>query len=336
MLRVHLQFENTIYLWGLALLPMLVLLFLYLLRWKRTVAARLGDPGLIATLTVNDAPRQRLIRFLLLLLALVLLFMALAGLRKPGKMADIKRKGVDMVLAIDVSKSMLAADIKPNRLERARELCYKIIEDMPDDRIGLVLFAGRAYMQMPLSTDHAAARMFLQNASPESVPAQGTVLAEALSMSNAAFNDKERKFKSILLITDGEDHDPEALDIAKNLAESGVIINTVGIGSAAGAPIIDPTTGTYKKDEQGNTIISKLNEAELSQLAAISHGVYIHYSSADAAVAVIRKQLSGIQQTYIEDNHFMNYQYFFQWFLAMALLTMLTEFFMPERKWKKG
>ncbi len=180
-------------------------------------------------------------------LALAAVIVASANLQKPGAMDDVQRKGVDVVIAMDVSKSMLAEDIKPNRLERARQLVYKLMDQLPNDRVGLVLFAGRAYLQMPLTTDHGAARMYIQQAGPDVVPTQGTVISEALRASNSAFNSKERKFKSIVLITDGEDHDPQAVPLAQQLAEDGVMINSVGIGSAEGAPIMDPATNDIQK-----------------------------------------------------------------------------------------
>jgi Ca-activated chloride channel family protein len=249
-------------------------------------------------------------------------------------MDDVQRKGVDVVIAMDVSKSMLAEDIKPNRLERARQLVYKLMDQLPNDRVGLVLFAGRAYLQMPLTTDHGAARMYIQQAGPEVVPTQGTVISEALRASNSAFNSKERKFKSIVLITDGEDHDPQAVPLAQQLAEDGVMINSVGIGSAEGAPIMDPATNTYKKDENGTTVVSRLNETELQQLAGATKGIYIKLNEVDEAVNAITKQLSTIETTTLDDNAFRDYRNYFQWFLALALALLMVEFFLPERKLK--
>ena len=187
-------------------------------------------------------------------------------------MENVQRKGVDVMLVLDVSKSMLARDIKPSRLERAKQFLLRLVDQLPNDRIGLVLFAGRAYLQMPLTTDHGAAHMYIQEASPDAVPTQGTVIADALRMANAAFNSKERKYKSIVLVSDGEDHDPDAAKVAKQLAQDGVLINTVGIGSPEGSPIEDPVTGELKKDQEGHTVISKLNEAELQQLATATNG----------------------------------------------------------------
>lgn len=295
---------------------------------------KVGDQGLVRLLIRNYSPASFLLKFAAAALALAAIITASANLQRPGQMENVRRQGVDLVITMDVSKSMLAQDIKPNRLERARELVYKLMDELKDDRIGLVVFAGHAYLQMPLTTDHAAARMFVQSASPDAVPTQGTVIGEALRMSASAFNSKERKFKSVVLITDGEDHDPEALQMAKQLAENGVIVNSVGIGSTEGSPILDPATGAYKTDEQGQTVISKLNENELQQLASDTRGVYVHYQNTADAVRQITGQLATLQQSAIEDSAFKDYISYFQWFLGAAFLLLVIEFLLPERKRK--
>ena len=328
------RFQHIEYLAALAVIPLVIILYGQLMYWKKNTARKIGDPKLVQALTANFSPTNFLLKFLFVTLALAAVIAGAANLQLPGAMDNVQRKGVDVVIAMDVSKSMLAEDIKPNRLERARQLVYKLMERLPDDRIGLVLFAGRAYLQMPLTSDHGAARMYIQQAGPEVVPTQGTVIAEALRTSNSAFNSKERKYKSIVLITDGEDHDPQAVQLARQLSEDGVMVNTVGIGSTQGAPIIDPATNEYKKDENGNTVISKLNETELQQLAQASKGIYVHMIDVETAVDAITKQLGTIEKTSLEDNAFRDYKSFFQWFLAGALLLLVIEFFLPERKWR--
>ncbi|MBO9564522.1 MAG: VWA domain-containing protein [Niastella sp.] len=331
---MDLRFQYIEYLIGLAAIPLVVFLFWWTLRWKKKTIKKIGDEKLVRQLISNYSPFHFQLKFLLLAVGLAAIIVAAANLQKPGEMEQVQRKGVDVVIAMDVSKSMLADDIKPNRLERARQMVYKLMDQLPDDRIALVLFAGRAYMQMPLTTDHSAARMFVQQAGPDVVPAQGTVITDALRMSNTAFNSKERKFKSIILITDGEDHDPNAVQLAQQLAEDGVMINAVGIGSPDGAPIMDPVTNDYKKDQAGNTVISKLNEQELQQLAAATKGVYIRLADTEAAVTAMKKQLGTIEQTSMEDSAFKNFKNYFPWFLGLAIFLLVLEFFFPERNWK--
>jgi Ca-activated chloride channel family protein len=325
------RFQHIEYLIGLAALPLVVLLYLWALRWKKKTIRKIGDEKLVKHLISNYSPNSFLFKFLLAAVSLAAIIVGVANLQQPGEMDKVQRKGVDVVVALDVSKSMLADDIKPNRLEKARQLVYKLMEQMPDDRIALVLFAGRAYMQMPLTSDHSAARLFVQQASPDAVPAQGTVITEALRMSNTAFNSKERKFKAILLITDGEDHDPGSLPLAQQMAEQGVMINTIGVGSPEGAPIMDPATNEYKKDQSGNTVITKLNETELQQLAAATKGVYVRLTDINAAVDAMKKQLGTIEQTSMDDSAFKDFKSYFPWFLGWALFLLVLEFFFPER-----
>jgi tetratricopeptide (TPR) repeat protein len=227
---------------------------------------------------------------------------------------------------------MLARDIKPSRLEKAKQLLIRLTDKLENDRVGLVLFAGRAYLQMPLTTDHGAAHLYIQDASPDVVPTQGTVIGEALKMANTAFNSKERKYKAIILVSDGEDHDPEALKVAKDLASNGVMINTIGIGSAEGSPIVDPVTNELKKDDQGNTVISKLNEAELQQLADATKGQYMRMDNVDDVLITMTQQLDSIEKKSLSDAAFIDYISYFQWFLAIALVLLLTEYLLPERR----
>jgi Ca-activated chloride channel family protein len=271
----------------------------------------------------------------LVVLSVAVIVLGAANLQKPGEMEKINRKGVDVMIALDVSKSMLAEDIQPNRLERAKQLVNRLMDKMENDRIGLVLFAGRAYIQMPLTTDHGAARMYLQNANPDAVPSQGTVIGEALRVSNTAFNSKERKFKAIILISDGEDHDPQAVQMTKALSQNGVMVNTVGVGSPEGIPLFNRAKNELLKDASGNSIITKLNEAELQQLAQQTNGIYVRLDDTADAVNRIKAQLDTIEQKAMGDEAFINYKSYFQWFLALAFLLLIIELITSEKKkWK--
>ncbi len=326
------RFEHIDFLFGLVLIPFLVFLFVYLLRWKRDTAKKIGDPRLVKELVKNYSPSKFNIKFLLVILGFTICVVAAANLQRRSDNESVTRKGVDVMIVLDVSKSMLAEDFPPNRLERARQLVIRLMNQMPNDRIGIVLFAGRAYLQMPLTTDHSAARMYIQQAGPSVVPTQGTVIGEALRMAATSFNSKERKFKSILLISDGEDHDEQAITTAKSLKDNGVLVNTVGIGSPEGSVIIDPETGASKKDMQGNTVVTRLNEPLLQDIAKESNGVYIKLEDADAAVKQIMDKLSTIEQKSLQDAAYINYKSFFQWFIAAAILLLVMELLVPERK----
>jgi Ca-activated chloride channel family protein len=254
-----------------------------------------------------------------------------AGLVKPDGTQKISRKGIDIMIALDVSKSMLAQDIAPSRLERAKQVISKIIDNSPEDKIGLVIFAGRAYLQMPVTVDHGAAKMYLAAASPDDVPTQGTVISDALDMCYQAFNPKEKTYKSIILISDGEDHDDNALKISKQLGKEGIMINTIGIGSPQGAPIMDPSTGNYKTDDKGQTVITKLNQQELSDIAKDGNGLYQLYSTTNQVADNIKKQLSGIGTSTISDSSYEAFTQYFQYLLGAAFLFFVIEFFISEK-----
>jgi len=326
------RFENINYWWCLTAVPFLVVLFIFFLQWKKATIGKIGDERLVKFITRNYSPSKFLLKFIIVLIALIAVIIGAMNYQTQGKTENIHRKGVDVMIVLDVSKSMLAEDIKPSRLERAKQLLTLMMDKLENDRVGLVLFAGRAYMQMPLTTDHSAAKMYIQDASPNAVPTQGTVISEALQMANHAFNSKEQKYKAIILISDGEDHDPDAEKTARDLAQNGVMINTVGIGSPDGAPIMDPVTRQLKKDAEGQTVISKLNEAELHNLSDITNGIYIRLDNMDDALVTLSQQLDSVEKKSLADTEFVNYKSFFQWFLAIALLLLIIEFVLPERK----
>ncbi|MGL6269080.1 MAG: VWA domain-containing protein [Chitinophagaceae bacterium] len=329
-----LRFEHNWFLLTLVFAPVLILLFILMVRWKKNTIRKIGDEKLIRQLIADYSPKRFLFKFLLVLCAFVLTGLGVANLQYPKQAEQVQRQGVDVILVLDVSKSMLARDLRPNRLERARQLVNKLIDKLRNDRVGLVLFAGRAYLQMPLTTDHSSAKIYVNSASPESVPAQGTVIGEALTISNNAFGQKEKKYKSVILITDGEDHDEKALEAAAILSENGAILHTIGVGSPEGATLIDPVTQEQKRDAQGNVVISRLNEAMLQELAKAANGTYQHLENTDQAVNNLLEQINGMEQKSISDQSFINYRSFFQWFIAVALAFLLLDFFISERKRK--
>lgn len=328
-----LHFQYIEYFIALAAVPLMIFLYSALIKWKQKTAKKIGDPSLVKELTSEYSSKRFFTKFILFVCAFTLCVFAVAGLVTPNGSQKIKRKGTDMMIALDVSKSMWAQDIQPSRLERAKQVISKIIDNSPDDRIGLVVFAGRAYLQMPLTVDHEAAKMYLAAASPDDVPTQGTVIADALRMCEAAFNPKDKTFKSVLLLSDGEDHDNDAIKVTKELAKEGIMVNTIGIGSPQGAPIMDPETGQYKRDDKGQTVISKLNEKELSDIAKAGGGIYQLYTNTDAVASNIKNQLANIgQETTTSDSLYMSFKQYFQYFLGAAFILLLIEFFFSEKR----
>jgi Ca-activated chloride channel homolog len=327
-----LQFQHKEFIWLFGGIVLFALLFVLLLSWKNKVRRKIGEPRLVKSLIENYSPGLFSLKFILVTLAFIAGVFAVMNLRKPAADETSSRKGIDVMIALDVSKSMLATDLPPSRLERAKQLINKLIEAMPNDRIGLILFAGRAYLQMPLTTDHGAAMLYVSSASPEAVPFQGTVITEALRQSSNAFNTTERRFKTVVLISDGEDHDVQAVNTAKELAAEGMMINTVGIGSPEGSVIPDPATGLNKKDFTGADVISRLNEDELKQIAANTNGVYVRLQDTDEAVQQLLQQFSGIETKAYGDVSLMNFQTYYWWFAAAMLFLIVAEYFIPETK----
>ena len=308
---------------------LLLLLFLNLLRWKKNTTRKIGDPLLVKQLISSFSQKRFVLRFIMVLLAFSAGILAVMNPRVPGDADNRTRKGIDIAIALDVSKSMLATDLAPDRLERARQLITKLIQQMPDDRVALVLFAGKAYLQLPLTVDHSAASMFVSGVTTDAVPQQGTVISDALQMSAGVFNPADKRFKAVLLITDGEDHDADAVSTAKELVEKGVMINTVGNGSPEGATITEPGTGQPKRDLAGNVIVSKLNEEILKELAEATNGVYVRLQNSDEAIATIKKQLAQIERKAYGDMSLMQFTTYYMWLAAAMLLLLLIESVIP-------
>ena len=331
-LATMLHFQHSEYFLIALVLGLMVFFFVRLLKWKRGVIKSIGDVHLVRALIGEFSPRKFRLKFVLFSIAFLFIVVALASLVKPDVSGKIQRHGTDIIIALDVSKSMLATDVKPNRLERARQFIYKVIENSPNDRIGIVLFAGRAYLQMPLTLDHSAARMYVSAISTNDIPTQGTVIHRALQMSGAAFGPNDKTYQSILLITDGEDHDENAVKEAKELAKQGVIVNTVGVGSAEGSPIPDGEGG-FKVNQEGTTVISRLNEEELVEIANAGNGVYMPFSQpavmAEELAASLRDER---RESIVTGASFSSYTHYFQYFLALSLLLLLVEMLVSEKR----
>jgi Ca-activated chloride channel homolog len=327
------SFAHIEYLFLLALLIPAFLLFFFNKRWKKKTVTKIGDAQLVQQLTSNHSPKKFNTKFWLLFFALAFTALGAANLRLPGESENVTRKGRDIVIAMDVSKSMLADDIKPSRLEKAKQFVSKLIDALPDDRIGLVWFAGKAYVPMPLTADEGAAKMFVQSANPDDIPTQGTVIGEALSLSAESFPKESKRYKIIVLITDGEDHDENAAEQALRLKEQGILLLTIGLGTEEGSTITDPLTNDFKKDKMGQTVISKLNEELLKKMALANGGMYGNLQNTDAMVNDVSAVINQLEKKSAEGNGTpANYIHLFMCFLLAALLFLIIEFFITEKK----
>ncbi|TCJ14155.1 VWA domain-containing protein [Flaviaesturariibacter flavus] len=331
-LPFDIQFERPWALYALAMLPVLLLLYGLYLRRRRLALLELGTPEMRARLLPGYTRHRKSLRFALALTALALGIIAFANPRRPSGGDLEARTGIDHVFALDVSNSMLATDVAPSRLQAAKSLMLQLLKARRNDRVALIVFAGHAYAQLPLTYDASAARLFIESANPGQVAGQGTAIGEALNQCGLAFGKEGGRYRTVTLLTDGETHDEEALKAAQDLSDQGVMINTVGIGSPAGTTIIDPATKGLKKDEAGNTVISRLNQPLLQQIAATGKGRYVLLNEPNGAAAQLQAQLSTVKSTTLIDKRLLSYETFYFWLVGPMLGLLAIEAFIPERR----
>lgn len=331
------EFENIEFLLSLFILLPLALLFIYVIRWKRSAKKKLGDTRLVELLIQDYSSQRFRLKIIIVFIAISFGIIALCNLRKPLQIKGSKANGIDVMIALDVSKSMLSEDEKPSRLDKAKQFINQLTDKLENNRVGLIVFAGQAYLQMPLTADATATKMFVGNASPDFVAVQGTNLSAALQLSDASLDTKEKKYKTVILITDGEDHEHKAFDVAKELADHGTVLHTIGVGSAQGSPITEPGTNEYKRDENGQTIISKLNEDLLKQLAQVTNGTYHQLNNTTTVSDELLTELNGMEKKAISSaGGYVEYQSFYPYFLAITILLLIAEVFISEKKLQVG
>lgn len=328
------RFEEINYLYAWILIPVFFVFFLaMILRRKRNIT-QLGDKKLIENLMPNRSNFKLWLKFILLSLAYFFLILGLANPQIGSKLEEVERKGVDLVIALDVSNSMLAEDIKPNRLERAKRAVSQLIDKLEGDRIGIVVFAGKAYMQLPITSDYSAAKLFLSTIDTEIVPTQGTSIGQAIELSVTAFADNKHE-KAIIVITDGEDHDDDPVSAAKDAVSKGIKVYTIGIGLPEGVPIPEFSNGQqmgYKKDISGKTVITKLDESTLQNVANEGDGIYVRANNTSAGLNQVFEEISKMEKQRYETKMFSDYEDRFQYFIALASLLMILELLIFERK----
>lgn len=328
------KFEHTIFFYGFFLLPLFLLLALDYFRSLKKRRKILGDQHLIARLLPYSSKSRRIWKLLLFLLGFSALVLGLCNLQTGSKLKEVKRQGSDLIVCLDVSNSMLAQDLLPDRLTRAKQALEKMIDQLDGDRLGLIVFAGEAYVQLPITTDYQSAKLFLSSINPGIVPVQGTRIEDAISKGIESFGSDEGKNRAIVLITDGEDHEPAAINAAEEAAKKGIQINCIGIGSEAGVPIPIVENGImkgYRKEKSGQPIITKLNSDLLKSIASIGNGVYVKASQSDVGLDEVLEKISELDQKQLESKMYTDFEDQFQWFLILALLFFVSEFFISER-----
>jgi Ca-activated chloride channel homolog len=328
------RFEHTQYLWSLTLIPLMIVVFIVLMSIKKKRLQKLGEFQLILSMMPDVSVTKQTVKFVFYSIALFFLILGIANLQTGSKMQEVKREGADIMICLDVSNSMLAEDLKPNRLERAKLAIEKMIDKLEGDRLGIIVFAGEAYTQLPITTDYGSAKMFLNAISPNMVPTQGTEIATAIDKAMESFGTDLGKNKAIVIITDGENHEEEAIKKAEEAAKKDVTIHTIGIGSDAGVPIPVYHNGVlsgYKKDKEGNTVVTKLNEKLLQDIAGAANGVYVKASNADVGLSAVLDKIAELDKKQIESKRYTDYEDQFQWFMGASLVFLLIEFLIGER-----
>ncbi|HET8884837.1 MAG TPA: VWA domain-containing protein [Salinimicrobium sp.] len=327
--------EEQKYFWLLLGILPLLMVFLFLILWRKKTQKKFADSHLLNLLSPNRSFFKPVLKFIFICLAILCLIIALVNPKMGTKIETIKREGVDIVFAIDVSKSMLAEDIAPNRLEKSKQLVTQIINNLASDRIGIIAYAGSAFPQLPITTDYAAAKMFLQALNTDMISSQGTAIGEAIDLATTFYNEKDKTNKILIILSDGEDHAGEIENLAEKAADEGINILTIGVGTPNGAVIPIKRNGivqTYKKDNKGETVITKLDESTLKEIAKAGNGVYIYGGSTSEVIEEVTKILQNTEKQEFESKQFADFKDQFQWFLALALLLLFLEIFFLERK----
>lgn len=329
------ELDEKKYLYLLLILPILVVIFLYNLYWKRKKQREFGDIELVKQLTPEKSVFKSVLKFVLLILAFACLIIALVNPKIGTKTETVKREGIDIVFAVDVSKSMLCEDIAPSRLDKSKQIISQVIKELGNDRIGVVAYAGSAFPVLPLTTDYGVAKMFVQSMNPGMVSSQGTSLEEAIKISESYFDEKSKTSKLVILISDGEDHSEGAKTTAEEATKAGLKILTIGVGTAKGGPIPLKRNGvveSFQRDRQNEVVITKLNEASLQQIAKATKGNYINGRSTKEVIDFVKNALENIEKTEFESTQFTDFNSQFQWFLGLGLLLLFVDVFLLEKK----
>ena len=330
------QFDEKIYFYLLAVIPVMALAFFFLQIWKRKTQKKFADTSLLKRLAPNKSNFKSNVKLVFFLGGLAFLVLGLVNPKIGTKLETVKREGVDIVFAIDVSKSMLAEDIAPNRLEKAKRIVSEIINQLASDRIGIIAYAGQAYPQLPITTDYGAAKMFLQSMNTDMLSSQGTAINAAIDLASTYYDDSQQTNRVLFIVSDGEDHsESSTINSVEKAVQNGIRVYTIGVGKAKGAPIPIKRNGvveSLKKDNQGEVVITKLNETVLNQIASRGNGDYIDGSNTENAVEYIKEELNRMDKTEFEAKQFAEYKDQFQWFLAAGFLLLFLDIFVLDRK----
>ena len=326
------RFAHPEYLYLLLVLPAALLFYVFIVKLKKKALQSYGDPSMIYTLMPEVSHRRYGLKYFFLCVAMTVMVFVIAGPQFGSKLETVKHQGIEVIICLDVSNSMLAEDILPNRLEKAKQMLERLTDNLVNDKIGLIVFAGDAYTQIPITSDYISARMFLSSINPAMVSTQGTAIGSAINLSMRSFTPNEESSKTIVIITDGENHEGDAVQEAAAAAEKGVKVNVVGIGLPKGAPIPVRGNNDFLKDNAGNVVITQLNEAMCQEIAQAGKGLYVRADNTNNALRALQNELNQMSQSEVESAVYSEYDEQFPLLAWTALIVLMIEILTSERK----
>lgn len=326
------RFEHREYLYLLLIIPFLAAFFIYSMKRKKNAIKKFGNIAIIKQLMPDVSLKRQSLKYWLISAAIIIFIFLIAGPQFGTKLETVKRKGIEVMVCLDVSKSMLSTDISPDRLEKSKQVLSKLIDNLHDDKIGLIVFAGDAYVQLPITSDHVSAKMFLSSINPSMVPVQGTAIGSAIRLATRSFSPSETSDKTIILITDGENHEDDATEAVKAAVEKRIKVNVLGVGLPVGAPIPIEGNNNFLKDKDGNVVISKLNEEMCREIAAAGNGIYVRTDNTNTSLKVLQQEIDKMNKSEIESDAYAAYDEKYPVLAWIILFILVMEFFILDRK----
>lgn len=330
------RFAHPELLYLLLVIPLLIVFYIVMVNKKKKAIAEFGNPELLKPLMPLVSFKRGAWKFVMILIALMFVIIGVAGPQFGSKLQQIKKQGVELIVVLDVSNSMLAQDIKPNRLEKAKMAISRMVEKLSDDKVGMIVFAGNAYVQLPITTDYSSAKLFLSNINTDIVPVQGTAIGAAIDLAAKSFTPETETSKAIIVITDGENHQDDAVAAARVAHEKGITIHTIGMGLEQGTPIPEKgNPGQFMKDGSGNVVVSKLDEQTLQEIAKAGEGMYVRASNTDVGLSRLLDEVGKMEKSILEEKVYTDYAEKYQYFILIGLFFIFLEFMILGRRNKR-
>ena len=326
------RFAHPDFLYLLFILPVLIAFYVYAIILKKKAIKKYGNPELLAELMPEVSPKRQHLKFWLLFGAITMVIFVIAGPQFGSKLETVKRQGVEVMIALDISNSMLAQDVQPSRLQKAKRLVAQLVDKMENDKVGMIVFAGDAFTQLPITSDYISAKMFLESIDPSLISKQGTAIGEAINLAARSFTPQEGVGRAIIVITDGENHEGGAVEAAKAAAEKGIQVNVLGVGMPDGAPIPAEGTNDYRRDREGNVIVTRLNETMCQEIAKEGKGIYVRVDNSNSAQKAINQEVNKMAKSDVESKVYTEFNEQFQAIAWIILLLLLAEILILDRK----